>query len=108
MRFDYYHPFTDKEGNIKPGIKPQVKSWADILLVVHAQGFGQRLGPLLRFRRRPHGRRRPLRRPIRPLGPRLRFRAQVRNLRTSKSLFSLFGPPARQTEPKKAAKRLEF
>ena len=43
MRFDYYHPFTDKEGNIKPGIKPQVKSWADIKKIMSEKWFVERI-----------------------------------------------------------------
>ena len=43
MQFDYYHPFKDKEGNIKPGIKPQVKSWADIKKIMSEKWFAERI-----------------------------------------------------------------
>ena len=43
MQFDYYHPFKDKEGNIKPGIKPQVKSWADIKKIMSEKWFVERI-----------------------------------------------------------------
>ena len=43
MQFDYYHPFKDKEGNIKPGIKPQVKNWADIKKIMSEKWFAERI-----------------------------------------------------------------
>ena len=43
MQFDYYHPFKDKEGNMKPGIKPQVKSWADIKKIMSEKWFAERI-----------------------------------------------------------------
>ena len=43
MQFDYYHPFKDKEGNIKQGIKPQVKSWADIKKIMSEKWFAERI-----------------------------------------------------------------
>ena len=43
MQFDYYHPFTDKAGKVKPGIKPQVKSWAEIKKIISEKWFVERI-----------------------------------------------------------------